>query len=448
MSIAHVPAYTTTEWYSDVPRSIWRIGLLGLLLMGVSLGGFGYWAFTAPLAAAVVSQGSFVATGRNKVIQHFEGGIIEEILVEEGEVVAEGQTLLTLDRTAAETRMTELELRRARLIAMSARLNAEYDDQDKIEFSTQLLVKSTMDADIREILDSQRMSFTLSREKLNNDLALINANIDAQKLRIWGYEEQRIALEEQVVLLQDDLESKTALVEEGLARKSDLNALERAVFDGQGQIARLYAEIGESESQINKYKKQALQAWQAYNQAALDELQAVQSELDSVQEQFQQAENVLRRTQIVAPVAGTVLRLNYHTTGGVIQAGKGIAEILPLDAPLIIETLIPRTDIDSVQVGQYASVRLVALNQRTTPVLDGEVYYVSADAIPDAKEDPNREVYIARISLHPTELTRVKNFSPTPGMPAEILITTQERTFMQYLTKPIVDSMSRAFRED
>jgi HlyD family type I secretion membrane fusion protein len=142
-----------------------------------------------------------------------------------------------------------------------------------------------------------------------------------------------------------------------------------------------------------------------------------------------------------------VVRLYYHTPGGVIESGKPIMEILPSDVPLIIEAQVLRTEIDSVKVGQEATVRLTALNQRTTPVLNGEVYYVSADSLPDAANNGAREVYLARVSLPVRELSRVPGFAPTPGMPAEILIQTAERTFFDYLTKPIRDSMARAFME-
>jgi HlyD family secretion protein len=187
-----------------------------------------------------------------------------------------------------------------------------------------------------------------------------------------------------------------------------------------------------------------------YRQAALDELQQVQAELDSVREQERKASSVLRRVVIDAPVSGTVVRLNYSGAGGVVEAGKVIAEILPSDVPLIIETLIARTDIDNVRLGQGAAVRLIALNQRTTPILQGKVFYVSADAIADKNAEglAQREVYLARIELPAAELRRVPGFAPMPGMPVEVMIQTAERTFAQYIAKPITDSMQRAFREN
>ncbi len=436
------------EWYSELPRQVWRIGLFGLLLMTFCLGGFGYWAFSAPLAAAVVSQGSFVATGRNKILQHFEGGIIDQIIVSEGDFVNAGDPLITLDTTAAETKLKELRLRSARLEAMVSRFQAEYASAEKLEFPLSLKTQANDNVDLSQILNNQMQSFTLSRDKLQNELGLLDANISAQKLRKWGYQEQRQSLQKQVVLLEEDYESKATLFEKGLTRKTEINSLQRSIVEASGQIARVAAEIGESDSMIDKFKKQAIQTQHAYKEAALDELNAAQAELDSITEQILQAQDVLRRTDIVAPVAGTVVRMYYHTSGGVIKGGQEIAEIIPHDAPLIIETLIPRNDIDSVQLGQHAFIRLSALNQRTTPVLDGEVIYVSADSILNQSDLTNPEVYIARINLATESLGQVPGFAPTPGMPAEILITTQERTFFQYLTKPIVDSMSRAFRED
>jgi HlyD family secretion protein len=166
-----------------------------------------------------------------------------------------------------------------------------------------------------------------------------------------------------------------------------------------------------------------------------------------VREKYRKAESVLARSDVTAPVSGTVVRMHYFSAGGVIETGKPIAEILPSDAPLIVEALIRRTDVDTVHRGQQAVVRLSALNTRTTPVLNGTVDYISADAIANQGSGEAREVYVVRVSLPPEELARVRGFAPTPGMPAEVMIQTAERTFAQYIAKPVVDSMSRAFRE-
>jgi HlyD family secretion protein len=436
MSSTDVAKLHDITWYEEVPRSIARQSVVGVILLVVCFGGFGIWAGFAPLAAAVIAQGSFVATGQNKIVQHLEGGVIKEILVSEGDHVIEGQPLVQLDETSALANERQLFLRRARLDAIVARLTAQSEVKQSLAFPSEL-TGSAVDPEIAEILTSQRLNFEASQR-----------NIAALEFRVGGYEAQQQALTLQIRFLQDEYAGKKKLYEQGLLRKPEISAIQRAMAEADGQSGRLAAEIDETRAQMARYRQQKQQTLAAYRQAALDELQSVEAELDSVREQSRAAENVLRRATINAPVSGTVVRLYYHTAGGVIESGKSIAEILPSDVPLIIEAQIPRTKIDAVRTGQEATVRLTALNQRTTPVLTGTVYYVSADALREQSIQEVREIYLARVRLPPGELARVHGFLPTPGMPAEVLIQTAERTFFDYLSKPIRDSMNRAFRED
>ncbi|KAB7610159.1 HlyD family type I secretion periplasmic adaptor subunit [Amylibacter sp. SFDW26] len=445
--MANVPTDTVPiNWYDDVPRSVRKHVIFGTLLLILSFGGFGYWATSAPLAAAVIAQGSFIATGRNKIIQHLEGGIIQSISVSEGDLVQKGQTLMQLDETAALATERELFLRQVRLQVAEARIHAEYQRAETLVFPDHMMTLRS-DYEIATMMDGQMVAFNVAMQGLNNDIALLNRNIDALAIRSTGYVSQLKSANEQKKILTEELIDKEQLFESGLVRKVELNAVKRAIAEADGQIGRLEAEISEIEEVSRRYHTQIEQTLGKHRNAALDELQAIQAELESIREQFRTAENVLSRVEITAPVSGTVVRLYYHTAGGVIESGKAIAEILPSDQPLIIETQIPRTEIDSVQNGYQATVRLTALNQRITPVLFGEVYYVSADTISEKTSGETTEVYVARVSIPAEELLRVPGFSPTPGMPAEIMIQTAERTFIQYLTKPITDSMTRAFRE-
>lgn len=435
-----------TLWYSEVPRSINRLIVIGLFMLVLCFGGFGLWSFRAPLAAAVIAQGSFVATGRNKIVQHLEGGIIEDILVSEGEAVEAGQILMTLDQTSAEANERELFIRKIRLQAMTERLLAEHSEKEQLVFST-ALIEASKDVEVMTILDSQKLSFDVSRKTLLNDIALLERNMEALRIRAAGFEAQLSSLERRSDILQEEYDTKNSLFEKGLVRKGDLNTIRRVQAEAEGQLARLTAETAEVNQMLLKYEEQISRTRSAYREAALDELGVIEADLESVREKARQARSVLDRAVVRAPVTGTVVRLHHHTPGGVIETGEPIAEILPADAPLIIEAQIPRTEIDSVVTGQAATVRLVALNQRTTPVLSGEVFYVSADALLEDNAGIPQEVYLARVSLTPDELGRVRGFVPTPGMPAEIMIQTEERTFAAYIAKPVADSMSRAFRE-
>ncbi|MET3518249.1 MULTISPECIES: HlyD family type I secretion periplasmic adaptor subunit [unclassified Mesorhizobium] len=434
------------EWYSEVPRSIWKQTAVGLLLITVAFGGFGTWASTAPLASAVIAQGSFVATGQNKIVQHLEGGIIKEILVSEGDHVSLDQPLIKLDETAAQTNERQLFLRKARLEAISARLNAEVQGSPSIQFPA-IVLDNRYDPEITPIMESQQLNFEAAERKRDSEIALFDQNKKAMEFRNEGIDEQISSVRRQLQFLKEEYLGKQKLLDQGLIRGTEVKAIQRAMADADGQIGKMVAEVSENREQIVRFEQQISQTKDAYRQAALQELQSLEAELDAVREQSREAENVLRRVTINAPVPGTIIRMYYHTAGGVIESGKAILEILPSDVPLVIEAQVPRTDIDNVKVGQKASIRLIALNRRTTPVLEGEVYYVSADALPEMSGPTPKEVYLARVRLPASELARVHGFQPTPGMPAEILVQTQSRTFFSYLTKPIADSMARAFME-
>ena len=434
------------EWYAEVPRSIRTQTIIGLALMFVVGGGFGAWAGFAPLASAVIAPGSFVATSKNKIVQHLEGGIIRDILVDEGDRVQAGQDLVRLDETAALAIARQLELRKLRLEAIQARLQAQARGADDFVPPASISEKFD-DAEIKAIIDSQRENFRSTRAKLDNQLRLLRENTVALTFQLEGIRAQVDSMRRQKAILQNELDVKTSLLQKGIVTRSSISLLERAVADAEGDIARLEAEGRISETQIGKYRLEMAQVADSAQKTAFDEIQTVEAELDSVREQILNARSVLDRTMIRAPVSGIVIRSYYHTSGGVIESGRPIMEILPSNEPLIIEAQVPRMQIDEVHVGQSASIRLSALNQRTTPILDGKVIYVSADAVTASVASPVKDIYVARVEIPTEQLHRVKGFNPTPGMPAEILIQTHERTFFEYLAKPVTDSMARAFRE-
>jgi HlyD family type I secretion membrane fusion protein len=377
-STALVPA----TWYEDVPRSIKTHVIFGVVLMAAAFGGIGYWATQAPLAAAVVSQGSFIATGRNKIVQHLEGGIIDRIFVAEGDVVKAGQVMVRLDETSVVGKERELFLRQVRLQVAQARFRAEYEQKDELKFPPEL-AKLRADHEVATMMEGQTLGFTVSMQGLRNDVGLLERSIEALGIRASGYTSQLEATKTQMAILAEELIDKQVLLERGLVRRPDVNAVRRATAEAQGQVGRLNAEIQEINEVRDRYTAQIEQTLGEHRDAALDELQVVAAELDGIREQVRTARAVLGRVDVVAPVSGTIVRLYYHTAGGVVESGKAIVEILPSDEPLINEAQVPRTDIDSVKIGLPATIRLSALNQRTTPVLDGRVYYVSANTISD-----------------------------------------------------------------
>jgi HlyD family secretion protein len=436
-------------WYADIPRSARTPTLFGVVVLGVSILGFGVWGGTAPIAGAVVASGMFVATGQNKIIQHLEGGVIKEIAVREGDRVEPGQTLVLLDETAPRAELRRLELRHTRLVAMDARLQAEMREQPDVNFPREILT-SQQDPDVNTIIENQRLTFEARRRAIESEIATIRDGINALQERINGSKIQVSGVHEQLRLLDEEIEAKNHLLKSGFVRKPELLVLQRAYANLQGEVGRLQGEMGDARERVARANEQIAGVKKTAIKTAVEQMHEVRSELHDVRERIRSARGVLDRVKIAAPVKGVVVKLRYHTSGGVIEAGKNIMELLPLDAELIIEVRIRPQDIDSVKRGQHAMVRLTALSQRITPMIDGEVIYLSADALPDEKKGTQQsqsDIYVARVKLDPAQASALQGFTPTPGMPADVFITTVERTFFEYLTKPVRDSMARAFRE-
>jgi HlyD family secretion protein len=425
--------------------------LFGSVVLAGTILGFGVWGGTAPIAGAVVASGVFVVTGQNKIVQHLEGGVIRDIAVREGDRVEPQQVLINLDDTAPKAELRRLELRFARLQAMASRLETEMREKDKIEFPAAILA-AAQDPDVAPMLESQQLTFDARRQSLNSEIATIQEGINALQERVEGAKLQMGGVKEQLRLLGEEIDGKVQLLKSGFVRKPELLALQRAEANLQGELGRLQGEMGDAKERMARGREQIAAARKAAIKTAVEQLHDVRAELNDVRERIRTARGVLDRIQIVAPVKGVVVKLRYHTSGGVIEAGKNIMEILPVQAEVIIEVRIRPQDIDHVKPGQRAMVRLTALNQRLVPMIAGQVVYVSADALPDetkgSQQTPS-DIYLARIALDPNEAaTAVPGFAPTPGMPAEVYITTSERTFFEYLTRPIRDSMARAFREN
>jgi HlyD family secretion protein len=424
--------------------------LFGSVVIAGTVLGFGVWGGTAPIAGAVVASGIFVATGQNKVIQHLEGGVIREIAVREGDMVEPQQLLITLDDTAPKAELRRLQLRYTRLQAMDVRLKTEMQDNAELVFPADIL-EAAHDPDVALIIDSQKLTFEARRQSLNSEIATIKEGINALQERVEGARLQMTGVREQLRLLAEEIEAKSILLKSGFVRKPELLALQRAEANLQGELGRLQGEMGDARERMARGLEQIAAARKAAVKTAVEQLHDARAEFNDVRERIRTAKGVLERIQIVAPVKGVVIKLRYHTPGGVIEAGKNIMEILPVQAEVIIEVRVRPQDIDHVKRGQSAMVRLTALNQRLTPTVGGQVIYVSADAVPDEKKGAQQtpsDIYLARIALDPREAAAISGFTPTPGMPAEVYITTSERTFFEYLTKPIRDSMARAFREN
>lgn len=416
----------------------------GVLIIVLFFGGFGAWAGLAPLASSAVAPGSVRVEGNRKTLQHLEGGIIQDLLVKEGDVVGRDQVLVRLDRTAAQSRFETVRHQLDLLKASEARLLAEQSGRDRLVFPQELEDRRG-EPRIGTMLDGQERIFSTRRQSYQGQRDILKARIDQLRSQIDGQRAQQLASERQLELIRKEQATVADLVAKGLEREPRLLDLQRraaalqgARAESQSEIARVQQTVGETELRIL-----ALDDDQATKVA--DELKDTQADMARAEEELGAAADVLRRRELRAPIAGTVLNLKYFTAGGVIAPGTPIMDIVPANDRLLIEAQLSPLDIDIVRPGLLAEIRLSAYKQRRMPILDGRLIQISADRL--LNERDGAPYYKAVIEVDAKELAELEGVELYPGMPADVMIKTGERTFFEYLTSPIHDSFSRAFHE-
>lgn len=440
------------EWHRGVQANVRRPVIIGAAILMLCIGGFGTWTAFAPLDGAVVVSGSFVATGQNKHVQHLEGGILRDVTVREGDLVEAGQTLLRLDDTAATSRLRRLVLRNYRLLVMKARLEAEL--AGKASFRVPDALAGDDDPEIKGIIERQMAELLARRTKIATEEEVLRKEIAGLQESSGGYAAQAKSTKQRLALFGEELHDKQRLLAQQLVRRAEILALQRSEAALTGELGETLARMADARERIARAEQQIAQLHSAATQKTIEELRTTETELDDLQEQIRAARDVVDRTEVRAPVRGIVVKLNQHTPGGVIGAGAVILELLPVNDELIIEARLNPSEIWHVKKGQPALVRLTALNQRLTPMVDGKVVYLSADALAtqysaSAKEETShRPFYVVRVRLDDADVRgKLQAFQPTPGMPADVFIKTGERTFFDYIMRPVWDSFSRAFRE-
>jgi membrane fusion protein, epimerase transport system len=420
----------------DAPK---RVGLIvAFLVFGV----FGVWSALAPLEGYAHAPGIVTVRSYKKVIQNLEGGIVKQLNVQNGDVVKEGDVLLVLDSTQA---LAQLEIQKGQMLALralEARMVAERDNLDAIDWPADLTLEGQGANERR----SQQQVFNTRKASQQGSIDVLNQRIEQLGSRVDGLR----ALQESKRLLSESFAAELAdvrqLLDRGFENKGRLREVERAYAQASGEAAEIEATIAATEIQIGETRLEILQLENEFQREVADQLAETQVNLQNTRERVAALSDIVARTDVRAPASGVVNQLQIHTVGGVLNPGGVIAEIVPENDELIIEGRVATTDIDRVAQGQEAMVRLSALNAKSVPTLYGTVIGLSADAATD--EVTRLPYYSARIALKPESLAALEGMELIPGMPAEAFISTGSRTFLQYLMKPLSNSMARSFNED
>lgn len=368
------------------------------IVFGV-LGTFVAWANWATLDQITRAPGSVIASSRTQIIQSQEGGTIKDLLVKEGDTVEAGELLLQFDRTRFETGFLEFRAKAAGLLATVARLQAEV-------LGTQLQFPKEL-GQYPEFKKNQTMLFTKRQSAINEEIAALDSMID---------------------LVNQELQMNEPLLASGDVSRSDILRLKR---------------------QLVELKSQATNKRNKYFQDAQAELGKAQEELAGVQQSLAQRKNQLDLTELRAPVRGVVKNVRITTLGGVIRPGEEVMQIVPLEDDLVIHAKVSPADIAFLRPGQYVAVKIDAYDFTVYGELAGKLDFISADTMSDDLRQGEQPYFRAQVLTEGRQFSGRpnENLEIQPGMTATIEVKTGQRTVMQYLTKPVIKTLSQSLGE-
>ncbi len=429
----------------SLPTNTRRAMIFGFAIIGLTVGGFGIWSVTAPIASAVVANGQVVVASKRKQIQHPTGGAIRKITVEDGQHVREGDVLVELEDADALERYTRGRDSYFLALATEARMQAEIAEAEEPQFSPVLLDAAAKIPAVQNIVDGQKQLYTARQLELHGQLSMIEQQHDQLKNELNALESDRKTARQQIDLSQKELSVVDDLYKKGYTTRTRVFSLNRDISQLSGSVERTTAMIARTRSSLMEVELKLLQAKNQIKSTVQSELREVQARIPNLKEQYRAAEQAYERMTIRAPVAGFVLAPRMTPGGSVVRPGETIMEIVPRDDRLMVEVQIRPSDVESVSIGLPTEVRFTGLSQREFPMIHGRVAYISADSIQDPRS--NATYFVAHVDVPDSELHRLGKQGVQPGMPATVMIKTGERTALAYLTQPLRESINRAWRE-
>jgi HlyD family type I secretion membrane fusion protein len=405
---------------------------------------FVLWGGIAPLDSAAIAEGTITLLGSSKVIQHDHGGIIKKITVSDGEVVKENQILLEIDDTQV---MADLQRIKSNLLmqrAIKQRIIAEQSKADKIDWNIPDF--DVNNPEVKEIIETQNNLFTTRVAIYHASKQIKLDQIKMKTEEIQTLEARQEANSTTLKTLETEVRDLQKLNAKGLVQRGRLYEMQRQLDQAYATKVEITTLTANSYQAIKSLELEVLNIENEYLTRLSNDYNDNQAQILDLNEKFNAQAFTAERSVVRAPVSGIVTALNYHTVGGFVTPGARIMEIIPQDDKLIVEAKVRTQDIDAIYPGLLARVQLAAYKQRIVPRLDGKVIYVSADKI--IEERTGMHYYIAKVEIDEDQLAKVNTeIKLYPGMPASVFIVKGERTFLNYMISPIIDSFHRAFKE-
>ncbi|MFJ4141949.1 HlyD family type I secretion periplasmic adaptor subunit [Pseudomonas sp. NPDC089734] len=421
-----------------------RYSRLGRWLVLIGFGGFLLWAALAPLDRGVAVSGSVVVAGNRQAVQHVTGGLVERVLVRDGDQVEAGQVLLQLDETQARSLRDSLRAQYINARASEARWQAERDGLTSIPFTADLLEHQN-EPWVRDALELQRQLLSSRRQALDSELAGLNESIAGTEATLRGLRDSKTHKEEQRSSMQEQLGSLRELAREGYIPRNRLLESERLYAQINGEISRDLGDIGRTQRQVLELGLRRDQRQKEYRKEVQQQLADSRLNARELESRLKGAEFELASTRVRAPASGTVVGLNVFTNGGVAGAGQQLMEIVPRDVPLLVDAQVPVELVDKLHPGLEVELMFAAFDQSTTPRVRGEVTLVSADRLIDEKT--GNPYYKVRTRVTEDGMHQLGGLQIRPGMPVEAFVRTGERSLLNYLFKPLADRTHMALVE-
>lgn len=418
---------------------------LGLWVLGLGFGGFLLWASLAPLDEGVPTHGMVTLDTKRKAVQHLSGGIVKAVLVGEGEMVTEGQPLLELDANVANANHEAVRQRYLGLRAMQGRLLAEQTGAKSVSFHPDLIAAKG-DALIARQMNTQLDLLQARRSGLAAELGAVDGSIQGQRVMIQTYTSMLQSRTNQLRLVQQELDQTRPLVEDGYVPRNRLLELERMVSESQTGMFDLTGQVSRARQAIAELEQRKLARQQDYRKEVESQLADVTREVESDVQKLVAVKADLERTQIRSPATGQVVGLAVQSVGAVVQPGQKLMDVVPNDEPLLLETRVEPHLIDRLKPGLIADVRFTAFAHSPQLVVDGEVVSISHDLLVD--QHTGVGYYLARVRITEHGMAKLGQRRLQPGMPAEVIVKTGERSMLKYLLSPLTKRLAASLKEE
>ena len=454
------------SWFDEIETEPVDLVGKGKKFVFIALGIFVIWALLAPLGSAIVAQGVAVSKGKNKVLQHRNGGVVLAILAQEGDQVKKGQVLFELDPATDQAELTRLRAKQSTLLALKTRLEAEKHysfDQQEVSFSnfqlrgissaqsSKLMNAGFLNAEdgeigvVKAVLQEQEREFETGRQAIRAELNVLTQKSEALQKRKDGLRRRIASISKQVFILQKQHSSAKELVRGGHIARQQSWEIESQLLARKSELAAIQSEYSSAGNEIEEINAQTDRVLHSDEKSTSSRLTEVLGELGQISDQYKAVKAAVENTEIRAPADGTLLRSALTTVGGVAKPGEVLGEIVPLGAKLEMRVRILPQDISQVWIGQQADIKITALNPRIFDALSGKVSFIAADAT----TDPNTMQQFFSVSVQFDEMLHNSKGAPlvTPGMNGNVFLQRASRTFASYLLAPLTESFSHAFTE-